>query len=86
MQPETALANADLLFLYEAKDTNPNGDPDGDNRPRMDYVGQRLLVSDVRIKRYVRDYLLNRGEDIWVRTREDGSHVDADGRLEELKA
>jgi CRISPR-associated protein Csh2 len=77
--------NAEILFLYEAKDTNPNGDPDAENRPRMDYVGRRLLVSDVRLKRYVRDYLLARGEDVWVRTREDGSRTDADGRLEELK-
>ena len=78
--------NAEILFLYEAKDTNPNGDPDAENRPRMDYVGRRLLVSDVRLKRYVRDYLLARGEDVWVRTREDGSRTDADGRLEDLRA
>lgn len=43
------LHNADILYLYEAKDTNPNGDPDAENRPRMDYVGRRLLVSDVRL-------------------------------------
>ncbi|MEN2981331.1 MAG: type I-B CRISPR-associated protein Cas7/Csh2 [Thermus sp.] len=79
------VANAEILYLYEAKDTNPNGDPDAENRPRMDYVGQRLLVSDVRLKRYVRDYLLARGEDVWVRSREDGSRTDADGRLEDLK-
>ncbi|KGQ22883.1 type I-B CRISPR-associated protein Cas7/Csh2 [Thermus filiformis] len=79
------LPNAEILYLYEAKDTNPNGDPDAENRPRMDYVGRRLLVSDVRLKRYVRDYLLARGEDVWVRSREDGSRTDADGRLEELK-
>lgn len=78
--------NAEILFLYEAKDTNPNGDPDAENRPRMDYVGRRLQVSDVRLKRYVRDYLLQRGEDVWVRTREDGSRTDADGRLQDLMA
>lgn len=80
------LYNADILYLYEAKDANPNGDPDAENRPRMDYVGKRLLVSDVRLKRYVRDYLLGQGEDVWVRTKEDGGRTDADGRLEELKA
>lgn len=82
------LPNAEILYLYEAKDTNPNGDPDAENRPRMDYVGRRLLVSDVRLKRYVRDYLLARGEDVWVRppkALEDEGHVDADARLEELK-
>ncbi len=78
------LKNAEILYLYDAKDTNPNGDPDEENRPRMDYVGRRLLVSDVRLKRYVRDFLLAQGQDVWVRTREDGSHTDADGRLEDL--
>jgi CRISPR-associated protein Csh2 len=80
------LHNGEILYLYDAKDTNPNGDPDAENRPRMDYVGRRLLVSDVRLKRYVRDYLLAQGEDVWVRMREDGSRTDADGRLDELKS
>jgi CRISPR-associated protein Csh2 len=80
------LHNGEILYFYDAKDTNPNGDPDAENRPRMDYVGRRLLVSDVRLKRYVRDYLLAQGEDVWVRMREDGSRTDADGRLDELKS
>ncbi len=86
MEGRERVLNAEILFLYEAKDANPNGDPDAENRPRMDHVGRRLLVSDLRLKRYVRDFLLARGEDVWVRTREDGTRTDADGRLEELKA
>lgn len=36
---------------------NPNGDMDNENKPRMDYDTYTNLVSDVRIKRYIRDYL-----------------------------
>lgn len=82
---EGKVANGEILYLYEAKDTNPNGDPDSENRPRMDHVAGRILVSDVRLKRYVREYLLNRGEDVWVRLKEDGSRLDADGRRKELE-
>ena len=49
--------NRELLFIYDAKLTNPNGDPDDENRPRMDVATSRNLVSDVRLKRYIRDYL-----------------------------
>ena len=75
--------NGDLLFLYDAKMTNPNGDPDEENKPRMDYATGRTLVSDVRLKRYLRDYWLDRGLDIWVRTL-DGDTVTADERLKAL--
>ena len=77
--------NAEILFLYDAKDTNPNGDPDAENRPRMDHAGRRLLVSDVRLKRYVRDYLLLQGHDVWVRLGGDGAHLSADQRRVELE-
>lgn len=77
------LLNGDLLFLYDAKMTNPNGDPDEENKPRMDYATGRTLVSDVRLKRYLRDYWLDRGLDIWVRTL-DGDTVTADDRLRAL--
>lgn len=36
--------------------TNPNGDMDNENKPRMDYDTSTNLVSDVRLKRYLRDY------------------------------
>lgn len=49
--------NGEILFLYDAKMCNPNGDPDDENRPRMDLERERNLVSDVRLKRYIRDYL-----------------------------
>lgn len=58
--------NSDFLFIYEAINCNPNGDPDQENKPRMDYDTNRNLVTDVRLKRYIRDYLRNEGEDIFV--------------------
>ena len=53
--------NSEILFLYDAKLTNPNGDPDEENRPRMDYERGTNLVSDLRLKRYIRDYLADQG-------------------------
>jgi len=58
--------NSEILFLYDAKLCNPNGDPDDENRPRMDYDRERCLVSDVRLKRYLRDYLEEMGHTIYV--------------------
>ena len=49
----------EILFLYEAKDCNPNGDPLDENRPRTDPETGEATISDVRIKRTVRDYLLS---------------------------
>jgi len=50
------IRNSEILFLYDAKMTNPNGDMDNENKPRMDYDTDTNLVSDVRLKRYLRDY------------------------------
>ena len=47
----------EFLFLYDIKNGNPNGDPD-ENRPRIDDVTKRCYVTDVRLKRFVRDYLI----------------------------
>ncbi|MBF0449914.1 MAG: type I-B CRISPR-associated protein Cas7/Csh2 [Candidatus Magnetomorum sp.] len=48
--------NNEILFIYDAKLSNPNGDMDNENKPRMDYDTHTNLVSDVRLKRYLRDY------------------------------
>lgn len=47
----------DFVFLYDVKDGNPNGDPDFDNQPRIDFETREGLVSDVCIKRKVRNYV-----------------------------
>lgn len=64
--PELVKQNGEILFLYDAKMCNPNGDPDDENRPRMDTDRERNLVSDVRLKRYIRDYLQDKGYTIYV--------------------
>jgi len=76
--------NNEILYLYDAKLTNPNGDPDEENRPRMDYEREMNLVSDLRLKRYIRDYLTLKGHDIFVR-RVDDKAVTADKRIKALK-
>jgi len=58
--------NSDFLFVYEAINCNPNGDPDMENKPRMDYDTNTNLVTDVRLKRYIRDYLKSMGKEIFV--------------------
>jgi len=59
--------NSEILFTYDAKLCNPNGDPDEENRPRMDWEKEINLVSDLRVKRYIRDYLDDQGIPIYVR-------------------
>ncbi|MCF6464460.1 type I-B CRISPR-associated protein Cas7/Csh2 [Clostridium sp. Cult2] len=78
------MTNNEILYLYDAKLTNPNGDPDEENRPRMDYEREINLVTDLRLKRYIRDYLAMQGHDIFVR-RVDDKPVTADRRIKDLK-
>lgn len=47
----------DFVFLYDVKDGNPNGDPDQANLPRADAENQEGIVTDVCIKRKVRNYV-----------------------------
>lgn len=47
----------EFLFIYDIKNGNPNGDPD-ENRPRIDDVTKHCYVTDVRLKRFIRDYLI----------------------------
>ncbi|PTD94871.1 type I-B CRISPR-associated protein Cas7/Csh2 [archaeon SCG-AAA382B04] len=54
---ETDMDNrSEILFLYDAKDCDPNGDP-FTGEPRFDENTQKAMVSDVRLKRYIRDYI-----------------------------
>lgn len=73
--------NADFLFLYEASQCNPNGDPDQENKPRMDYDTDTNLVTDTRLKRYIRDYLKITGNEIFVDTEGDNK-VSPERKLE----
>ncbi|MCS6809537.1 MAG: type I-B CRISPR-associated protein Cas7/Csh2 [Bacteroidota bacterium] len=47
----------EFVFIYDVTDNNPNGNPMDENKPRIDEETGYNLVTDVRIKRTVRDYL-----------------------------
>ncbi|MBV8697403.1 MAG: type I-C CRISPR-associated protein Cas7/Csd2, partial [Bradyrhizobium sp.] len=61
----TPLVNRyDIVFLFDVTNGNPNGDPDAGNLPRMDPETNIGLVSDVSLKRKIRNYTeLARGEE-----------------------
>lgn len=59
------LAKSEILFLYESTYSIPNGDP-FTGEQRYDEETKRVLVSDVRIKRFIRDYLLDNKHEIYV--------------------
>lgn len=65
---------SEILFCYDVTDANPNGDPLDGNKPRIDEETKINLVTDVRLKRTVRDYLCDykgyngtNNKDIFVR-------------------
>lgn len=47
----------DFVLIFDAKDANPNGDPDAGNLPRIDPETGHGLVTDVCLKRKVRNYV-----------------------------
>ena len=53
---QNSVKNSEILFIYEATNTNPNGDPDNENKPRTDSRGF-VEVTDLRLKRFIRDYM-----------------------------
>jgi CRISPR-associated protein Csh2 len=78
---EIVSKRSELIFLYDIKDINPNGDPLDENKPRIDEETMENLVSDVRLKRTVRDYLHDcKGMDIFIR-----GYRDEDGMLKGKK-
>ncbi len=59
---------SEILFLYDISYSNPNGDPNDENKPRIDDESSINLVTDVRLKRTIRDYLHDvMGEEILIR-------------------
>jgi CRISPR-associated protein Csd2 len=62
----------DFVLLFDVKDGNPNGDPDAGNLPRLDPETGRGLVTDVCLKRKVRNYVAmkhgyHRPHDIYIK-------------------
>ena len=47
----------DFIYLFDVQDGNPNGDPDAGNLPRIDFETGQGLVTDVCLKRKVRNYV-----------------------------
>ena len=47
----------DFIYLFDVKDGNPNGDPDAGNLPRIDPETGHGLVTDVCLKRKIRNYV-----------------------------
>src|SRR5699024_717925 len=57
----------ELVLLFDVLNGNPNGDPDAMNSPRIDPETGNGLVTDVALKRKVRDFLaLTHGEPIFI--------------------
>jgi len=60
----------EFVLLFDAKNSNPNGDPDAGNMPRVDPETMHGLVTDVALKRKVRDYLqLTRGIPVFIQSK-----------------
>lgn len=73
---------SEIVFFYDIKDANPNGDPLDENKPRIDEETGINIVTDVRLKRTIRDYLNNfRGEEIFVREIADEDGIIQDAKL-----
>lgn len=47
----------DFIYLFDVTDANPNGDPDAGNLPRLDTETSQGLVTDVCLKRKIRNYV-----------------------------
>lgn len=75
---------SELILIYDIKDANPNGDPE-ENRPRIDEETEVNIVTDVRLKRTIRDYLANfKNKEIWLKEEfeEDGTRKTREKKLE----
>ncbi|WP_457678410.1 type I-B CRISPR-associated protein Cas7/Csh2 [Thermovibrio sp.] len=75
----------EYLFLYDVSDANPNGDPLDENRPRIDEEVSVCFVTDTRLKRIIRDELIDMGEEVFIREerKEDGKLMSKEEILEE---
>lgn len=74
----------DFVLVFDVRDGNPNGDPDAGNMPRLDAESGHGLVTDVSLKRKVRNFVAlkdqyKRPNDIYIRERAvlGRSHVEA---------
>lgn len=73
----------EILFLWDGENWNPNGDMLRDNAPRFDEISEIAEVTDVRIKRTIRDEIIkNNPDSIFVKKYMEGDSVlDAKGAI-----
>lgn len=79
---------SEILFLYDVTNANPNGDPLDENKPRIDEETGINIVTDVRLKRTIRDYLFEyKNQEIFIREIRDdkGNLVTKESRLGDFK-
>lgn len=84
-EPTPVQNRSEIVFLYDAVDANPNGNPlSGSNRPRIDPQTQQAIVTDVRLKRYLRDQLDDDGHGVYIRNvQEEGEQYTREQLLED---
>ena len=75
MSSATLSNRHEILFLYDVSWANPNGDPMDENKPRIDEETGINIVTDVRLKRTVRDALMEMEHEVFLREerKEDGT-------------
>ena len=80
-------SSREFLLVWDSTMSIPNGDMLNENRPRQDEVTGQLEVSDVRIKRFVRQEWINKGENVVVQTVEDnkGKILTCQGRISAIQ-
>ncbi|GCF16078.1 type I-B CRISPR-associated protein Cas7/Csh2 [Haloarcula mannanilytica] len=77
---DTVANRSEIVFLYDAEDTNPNGNPlSANDKPRIDETTGKAVVTDVRLKRYIRDQLDDDGLEIYIKN---PSKADYDGAID----
>lgn len=87
---EKLMNRIDFVYIFDVKDGNPNGDPDAGNLPRVDAETGMGLVTDVCLKRKVRNYVqvakeCAAGYDILVKSKEiSGEEVFINAKIEEV--
>ena len=87
----------DFVYIFDVQDGNPNGDPDAGNLPRVDAETSRGIVTDVCLKRKVRNYVqlsknCTQGYDIFIKEKAvlntliDSSHEDETVKAADAKS
>jgi CRISPR-associated protein Csh2 len=85
---DTIKEKSELLFLYDSIYSVPNGDP-FTGEQRYDEETKKVLVSDVRIKRFIRDHFLDHEDErevyVWNDLSEASSGSGSEARIDSLK-